>query len=154
MFQPKPSGTSTPGLWWGSCRPHRAGVSSEATWQPSALSLQGKHPRVAGQRGNHQHLNSGFPRRADGPSGPQVDLGLRPTGGSAVGPAGPRAQVTSRVEGPGRQHIPPRASALPTCSMSMGGLDNSPDTQALLACVLEPSCQPKVVAALALCSGR
>ena len=154
MFQPKPYGTSTPGLWWGSCSPHRAGVSSEATWQPSALSLQGKHPRVAGQRGNHQHLTSGFTRRAAGPSGPQVDLGLRPTGGLAVGPAGPTVQVTSTVEGPGRQHIPPRASALPMCSMPTGGLDNSPDTQALLACVLEPSCQPKVVAALALCSGR
>lgn len=71
-----------------------------------------------------------------------------------MGPMGPRAQVTSRVEGPGKQHIPPRASALPMCSMPASGLDDSPDTQALLACVLEPSRQPQVVAALALCSGR
>lgn len=71
-----------------------------------------------------------------------------------MGPAGPRAQVTSGAEGLGRQHIPPRASALPMCLMPASGLDNSPDTQALLACVLEPSRQPEVVAALALCSGR
>lgn len=73
-FSPKPSGTGTPGLWWDSCSPHRAGVSSEATWQLSALSLKGKHPRVADQRGNHWHLTSGLACRADGPLGPQVDL--------------------------------------------------------------------------------
>ena len=73
-FSPKPSGTGTAGLWWDSCSPHRAGVSSEATWQLSALSLKGKHPRVADQRGNHWHLTSGLACRADGPLGPQVDL--------------------------------------------------------------------------------
>lgn len=71
-----------------------------------------------------------------------------------MGPTGPRAHVTSGVEGPGRQHIPPRTSALPMCSMPVNRLDDSPDTQALLAYVLKPSRQPEVAAALALCSCR
>ena len=103
----------------------------------------GKAPQGGNQLRSHRHPMSGLACRADGPSG-----------GSTVGPTGPRAQVTSGVEGPGRQHIPPRTSALPMCLMPVSGLDNSSDTQALLAYVLEPSRQPEVVAALALCSCR